>query len=214
MGSWPVKDAQSSGPLFAVQCSNGQAQPTRVDAWRPAIAVCCPEQHSYQQQCWRLLAGRWQHRNMTQDTKERIFTERRRQELAHRRVLVLDGELNDDNGAHLMTQLLTLAADAPDEIISLWIHSPGGSVPSVLEHLSYSRGSAAQDHQLLGGSSHRHVPVHGTVDSGAEIFGVDQHHQIEFQALGQLRRAGHGRAVTSHKSAQRNPCGQRRVMEQ
>ncbi|OAV60661.1 ClpP family protease [Enteractinococcus helveticum] len=69
---------------------------------------------------------------MTQDTDQRIFTERHRQELAHRRVLVLDGELNDDNGTHLMTQLLTLAADAPDETISLWIHSPGGSVPAML----------------------------------------------------------------------------------
>src|SRR5699024_12744890 len=69
---------------------------------------------------------------MTQDTDQRIFTERHRQELAHRRVLVLDGELNDDNGTHLMTQLLTLAADAPDETIALWIHSPGGSVPAML----------------------------------------------------------------------------------
>lgn len=69
---------------------------------------------------------------MTEETKERIFTEHHRQELAHRRVLVLDGELNDDNGTHLMTQLLTLAADAPHETISLWIHSPGGSVPSML----------------------------------------------------------------------------------
>jgi ATP-dependent Clp protease, protease subunit len=40
--------------------------------------------------------------------------------------------LDDDNGTLLMSQLLTLAAEDPDAGISLWIHSPGGSVPAML----------------------------------------------------------------------------------
>lgn len=55
-----------------------------------------------------------------------------RRALFHERILVLDGELNDDNGTLLMTQLLTLSAEDPTADISLWIHSPGGSVPSML----------------------------------------------------------------------------------
>ena len=49
-----------------------------------------------------------------------------------RRILVLDGALDDDNGTLLATQLLTLAAEDPVADIALWIHSPGGSVPSML----------------------------------------------------------------------------------
>lgn len=55
-----------------------------------------------------------------------------RRALYHERVLVLDGVLDDDNGALLMTQLLALAAEDPVTDIALWIHSPGGSVPSML----------------------------------------------------------------------------------
>ncbi|MFC7403772.1 ClpP family protease [Georgenia alba] len=60
------------------------------------------------------------------------FTDRMREELLVRRVLVLDGTLDDDNGAQLMTQLLTLASDDAKTDIALWIHSPGGSVPAML----------------------------------------------------------------------------------
>ncbi|TBN56513.1 ATP-dependent Clp protease proteolytic subunit [Glaciihabitans arcticus] len=60
------------------------------------------------------------------------FTDRVRQELAHQRILVLDGALDDDNGTLLTTQLLTLAAEDAISDITLWIHSPGGSVPSML----------------------------------------------------------------------------------
>lgn len=60
------------------------------------------------------------------------FTEPMRQALALRRVLVLDGALTDDNGTMLATQLLALAAEDPTTDIALWIHSPGGSVPSML----------------------------------------------------------------------------------
>ena len=60
------------------------------------------------------------------------FTERVREQLLLRRVLVLDGPLDDDNGTLLATQLLTLAAEDPATDIALWINSPGGSVPSML----------------------------------------------------------------------------------
>ncbi|GAA3341641.1 ATP-dependent Clp protease proteolytic subunit [Curtobacterium pusillum] len=55
-----------------------------------------------------------------------------RRSLLEQRVLVLDGGLDDDNGAVLMTQLLQLAAADPSTDIALWIHSPGGSVPAML----------------------------------------------------------------------------------
>lgn len=55
-----------------------------------------------------------------------------RRELYTQRVLVLDGPLDDDNGTLLMTQMLALAAEDEASDISLWIHSPGGSVPSML----------------------------------------------------------------------------------
>ncbi len=69
---------------------------------------------------------------MAQDNKIPLFDRRSREQLLARRVLVLDGGLDDDNGTLLTTQLLTLAAEDPDGDISLWIHSPGGSVPSML----------------------------------------------------------------------------------
>jgi ATP-dependent Clp protease protease subunit len=66
------------------------------------------------------------------DNAPPAFTERVREALALRRVLVLDGVLDDDNGTLLTTQLLTLAADEPAADIALWIHSPGGSIASML----------------------------------------------------------------------------------
>jgi ATP-dependent Clp protease, protease subunit len=69
---------------------------------------------------------------MSQESKTPAFTERFRLTLLQRRVLVLDGVLDDDNGTVLATQLLTLADDDPDADVALWINSPGGSVPSML----------------------------------------------------------------------------------
>jgi ATP-dependent Clp protease protease subunit len=66
-----------------------------------------------------------------QDTPPRFGPEARR-DLLQQRVLVLDGALDDDNGTLLVTQLLALAADDDTSDIALWIHSPGGSVPSML----------------------------------------------------------------------------------
>lgn len=69
---------------------------------------------------------------MTDNDKTPLFTGQLRQQLLHRRILVLDGPLDDDNGTVLASQLLTLAAEDPVADAILWIHSPGGSVPSML----------------------------------------------------------------------------------
>ncbi|AZS48922.1 MULTISPECIES: ClpP family protease [Microbacterium] len=69
---------------------------------------------------------------MSEDNPIRQFGPEARRALFHERVLVLDGALDDDNGTLLMTQLLALSAEDPLAEIALWIHSPGGSVPSML----------------------------------------------------------------------------------
>lgn len=69
---------------------------------------------------------------MAHDDKIPMFDRRAREQLLSRRIVVLDGALDDDNGTLLMTQLLTLAAEDDAAGISLWIHSPGGSVPAML----------------------------------------------------------------------------------
>jgi ATP-dependent Clp protease, protease subunit len=69
---------------------------------------------------------------MSDDTKSPLFNERARRELYEQRVLVLDGALDDDNGTLLATQLIALATADASTDIALWIHSPGGSVPSML----------------------------------------------------------------------------------
>ncbi|MGO1409868.1 ClpP family protease [Microbacterium sp.] len=69
---------------------------------------------------------------MSESQKAPLFDERTRREFYERRVLVLDGVLDDDNGTLLATQLITLAAEDADRDIAVWIHSPGGSVPAML----------------------------------------------------------------------------------
>jgi ATP-dependent Clp protease protease subunit len=69
---------------------------------------------------------------MSEDNPIPQFGPEARRALFHERVLVLDGALDDDNGTLLMTQLLALSAEDPAIDIALWIHSPGGSVPSML----------------------------------------------------------------------------------
>ncbi|MCS3844365.1 ClpP family protease [Microbacterium sp. AK031] len=69
---------------------------------------------------------------MSEETPIPRFGPEARRALFHDRILVLDGALDDDNGTLLMTQLLTLSAEDPVADIALWIHSPGGSVPSML----------------------------------------------------------------------------------
>lgn len=69
---------------------------------------------------------------MTKPDESQHFTRDDRQDLYRRRVVVLDGQLDDDNGTLLATQMLSLAAADDSADISLWIHSPGGSVPAML----------------------------------------------------------------------------------
>lgn len=69
---------------------------------------------------------------MTESPTPPVFTEPLRRELFEQRVLVLDGALDDDNGVLLAAQLVALAAADRSADISLWIHSPGGSVPAML----------------------------------------------------------------------------------
>ena len=69
---------------------------------------------------------------MAEEGKIPLFGAEARRELFHQRVLVLDGPLDDDNGTLIATQLLALAAEDEASDIALWIHSPGGSVPSML----------------------------------------------------------------------------------
>jgi ATP-dependent Clp protease, protease subunit len=66
------------------------------------------------------------------DDRPPLFDHRLRERFVDQRVLVLDGVLDDDNGTVLATQLLSLAGEDPTKDIALWIHSPGGSVPSML----------------------------------------------------------------------------------
>jgi ATP-dependent Clp protease protease subunit len=69
---------------------------------------------------------------MSDTSRPPLFDDRARQALHERRVLVLDGPLDDDNGTMLATGMLALAAEDRSSDIALWIHSPGGSVPSML----------------------------------------------------------------------------------
>lgn len=66
------------------------------------------------------------------DNKIPVFDMAVRRELFERRVLVLDGVLDDDNGTLLATQMIALASADESRDIALWIHSPGGSVPAML----------------------------------------------------------------------------------
>lgn len=52
--------------------------------------------------------------------------------LLHHRILVLDTQLDDTNGARLCSQLFLLSAEDSRTDINLWIDSPGGSIPAML----------------------------------------------------------------------------------
>lgn len=54
------------------------------------------------------------------------------QRLMHQRIVVLGEALEEANGNRLMQQLLLLSAEDSRSDISLWINSPGGSVPAML----------------------------------------------------------------------------------
>lgn len=52
--------------------------------------------------------------------------------LAHERIAVLSTALDEHTGHRLAAQLLLLSADDPRTDVTLWISSPGGSVPAML----------------------------------------------------------------------------------
>lgn len=70
--------------------------------------------------------------SMTAPTTTVPLDEHIKGRLLHHRILVLDSELDDAIGARLCSELLLLSADDPRTDVSLWIHSPGGSVPAML----------------------------------------------------------------------------------
>lgn len=68
----------------------------------------------------------------TIDATAPSLTEQVAERLQHQRIIVLDGELDDHLGTRLCSQLFLLSAEDPHADISLWINSPGGSVPAML----------------------------------------------------------------------------------
>lgn len=67
------------------------------------------------------------------DDRTPLLGRRTAEDLLAQRVLLLDRPLDDENGSQLCAQLVLLADEDPTtDIISLWIHSPGGSVPAML----------------------------------------------------------------------------------
>lgn len=66
------------------------------------------------------------------DPVQRTLAEYTGLNLQRRRVLLLDRELDQDNGAQLCAGLIVLAAEDPDTDITLLINSPGGLVPAML----------------------------------------------------------------------------------
>jgi len=104
-----------------------QAAPGPDGRGRRCCGQICP-----QQRVAHFRAAMAQSGSMAQDGKNPLFSDRARDQLLHQRILVLDGVLDDDNGTLLAAQLLTLAAEDPAADVALWIHSPGGSVPSML----------------------------------------------------------------------------------
>src|ERR1700688_2082787 len=107
----------------------------RPKATRPSMRLPgprCSGQICPQQRAGTSWATVPQAGGMAHEDKNPLFSERVREQLLLRRILVLDGVLDDDNGTLLATQLLTLAVEDPGADIALWINSPGGSVPSML----------------------------------------------------------------------------------
>ncbi|MCV2393013.1 ATP-dependent Clp protease proteolytic subunit [Actinotalea sp. M2MS4P-6] len=69
---------------------------------------------------------------MTDAPRTRPLDEDLATRLLNQRILVLGTELDEAAGNRLCAQLLLLSAEDPRREISLWINSPGGSVPAML----------------------------------------------------------------------------------
>lgn len=134
--------------------------------------------------------------------------------LLHQRTLLLDRELEQDNGAQLCAQLVLLAAEDPSRDITLLINSPGGLVPAMLaigdlmdlvpcDVRTVALGMAYSAGQFLltqGTSGKRFILPHGRVlmHQGSAGFGGSAA-DIELQAE-DLRR---GRDLVIDITAQR-----------
>jgi ATP-dependent protease ClpP protease subunit len=105
---------------------------------------------------------------MSQEAKIPVFTERFRLTLLERRVLVLDGVLDDDNGTLLAAQLLTLADEDPaadlrrtrDTVLGLIAADTGQPADRVFE-------DSRHDHWYTADEAREY----GFVDAIAETFG-------------------------------------------
>lgn len=133
------------------------------------------------------------------------------------RTLLLDRELDQDNGARLCAQLLLLAAEDPASDITLLINSPGGLVPAMLAigdlmdlipcdvrtvalGMAYSAGQYLLTH---GAPGKRFVLPHGTVlmHQGSAGFGGSAA-DIEIQADDLRRNRDRLIAITAQRTGQ------------
>ena len=69
---------------------------------------------------------------MTEERRPTSLDDTLTQQLMGHRILLLGTELDQEGGNRLCTQLMLLSAEDPQRDISLWINSPGGSVPAML----------------------------------------------------------------------------------
>ena len=160
---------------------------------------------------------------MAEDNKAPLFNEAARQRLLGQRIVVLDGTLDDDNGTLLATQMLTLAAEDPDADIALWIHSPGGSVPSMLAIRDVMRlvpcdvstlaiGLACSAGQFLlsaGTPGKRYALRHARVlmhQGSAGIGGSAVEIEIQANDLRHIRDTVLGADRRGHRAAVRRSC--------
>jgi ATP-dependent Clp protease protease subunit len=67
-----------------------------------------------------------------EEPKPTAMAEATARQLLARRILLLDGALDDQGGTRLCGQLFLLSAEDAEADISLWINSPGGSVAAML----------------------------------------------------------------------------------
>lgn len=70
---------------------------------------------------------------MSTQTPTRPYDDELLARLAYERIVVLSTALDEHTGHRIAAQLLLLSAEDPRTDVTLWISSPGGSVPAMLE---------------------------------------------------------------------------------
>lgn len=153
----------------------------------------------------------------TETTPPAALADRTATGLLHQRILLLDRELDQDNGARLCAHLLLLASEDPQCDITLLINSPGGLVPAMLAigdlmdlvpcdvrtvglGMSYSAGQYLLTHGTPG---KRYVLPHGRVlmHQGSAGFGGSAA-DIELQAEDLRRNRDLLIAITAERTGQ------------